>query len=102
MGASAVIVQVLLNAFAEDVVLVVGLHRNRSGAGDVRVARPLLGKGHLVAVVIAVGPGLGVGPLALLGEVPLVVVGVRPGGVAAQPVARARAVPCVGAVALAV
>src|SRR5207247_2221423 len=81
---------------AQGVVLVVDVQ-----AGRPRRRRPVLGGEQVVAVVVGVQPGLGAGPLALLRQVALGVVGVRPGAVGRQLVAlvAALAEAGVGAVA---
>src|SRR5262249_35410133 len=101
-GARAVGVHGLGDAVAEGVVGVVGTHQQRAAVGGA-----LLGPHQAVVVVVAVRPGLGVGPLGLLDQVALVVVAVRPGAVGQQAVAGAGLVArhrpvAVGVVAVAV
>ena len=59
----------------------------------------LLDAGHLVAVVVTVVPCLGAAAQALLGDVPFVVVAIRPGAVACQAVVAPRRVAAHGPVA---
>src|SRR5262249_27296006 len=66
---------------------------------DAPVAGAQLGPGHLVFAVVAVRPGLVVGPLALLDAVALRVVTVTPRAVADQPVVAVDDVAGHGAVA---
>src|SRR5262249_10501058 len=78
---------VLLDVPAEDIV---GVRRLEQEVATVSSA--LLDAGQLVAVVVAESPGLGVGALALLGEVPFVVVGVGVDAVVGELVVRASGV----------
>src|SRR5207253_1442354 len=93
---------ILLVAVTPPIILVVHLLLQDPAAAGVLVV--LLGRGQLVAVVVAVQPGLGSAALAFLGEVAFVVVGVvpRPVGLQFVLVARGRVPAAVGAVAGAV
>src|SRR5262249_9747598 len=84
-----------LQPIAEGVVGVRRLHQQGAAIGG-----PLLDTDELVALIVGVGPGLGAGPLALLGLVALVVVGVGPGAVGRQLIAAASRVAGHGPVAV--